>query len=99
VLDIALTDHESWTSRLGAVPEGENEVKAWRRDAGVVAAYRDRYQITGSHQLGPEPENTVQKIDRARRDAALQRAQSITRHEQDGPASRPGGRDQVGPRL
>lgn len=99
VLDTALTDQEPWTTRLGPVPEGEKEAQAWRREARVVAAYRDHYRITGSHPLGPEPETTAQKIDHARADAALGRAQAITRPRQDGPASRPVGRDQIGPRL
>ena len=99
VLDTALTDQEPWTTRFGAVPEGENEAQAWRREARVVAAYRDRYQITGSRPLGPEPETTAQKIDHARADTALERAQAITRPRQDGPMPRSVGRDQIGPRL
>ncbi len=99
VLDTAITDQEPWTTRLGAVPEGEKEAQAWRREARVVAAYRDHYQITGSHPLGPEPDTTAQKIGHARADTALQRAQAITRPRQDGPGPQPAGRDQIGPRL
>src|SRR5699024_1654304 len=98
-LDTAITDQEPWTTRLGAVPEGEKEAQAWRREARVVAAYRDHYQITGSHPLGPEPDTTAQKIGHARADTALQRAQALTRPRQDGPGPQPAGRDQVGPRL
>lgn len=44
----------------------------WRRAAVIVAAYRDRYQITDDRTpLGPPPQNTRQKIDRARAEAAL----------------------------
>lgn len=41
------------------------------RRAVVVAAYRDRSQITGSDQLGAQPEGTAQKIDRTRAEMAL----------------------------
>lgn len=99
VLDTALTDEEPWTARLGAVPEGEKDARGWRREARVVAAYRDRYQVTGSHLLGPEPETTAQKIDYARAEAALQRAQNHAQHERDAPGRRPAGREQIGPRL
>lgn len=99
VLDSALTDQEPWTAALGPVPEGEKEAKAWRRNARVVAAYRDCYQITSSRPLGPEPESAAQKIDHARADAALFRARAITKPQQDGPGRRPIGHDPISPRL
>ncbi len=99
VLDSALTDQEPWTAALGPAPEGEKEAKAWRRNARVVAAYRDRYQVTSSRALGPEPESAAQKIDHARADAALLRAQAISKPRQDGPGRRPIGHDPIVPRL
>lgn len=99
VLDSALTDQEPWAAALGPEPEGEKEAKAWRRNARVVAAYRDRYQVTSSRPLGPEPESAAQRIDHARADAALVRAQPITKARQDGPGRRPIGHDPIGPRL
>ncbi len=99
VLDSALTDQEPWTAALGPEPEGEKEAKAWRRNARAVAAYRDRYQITSSRALGPEPESATQKIDRARADVALLRAQAITKAQQAEPGRRAIGRDPIGPRL
>ncbi|WP_114906995.1 MobF family relaxase [Ornithinimicrobium murale] len=98
-LDSALTDQEPWTASLGPIPEGEKEAKAWRRDARVVAAYRDRYRITSSRPLGPEPESAAQRIDHARADAALLRAQAITKPQQDGPGRRPIANQPIGPRL
>lgn len=99
VLDSALTDQEPWTASLGLEPEGEKEAKAWRRNARAVAAYRDRYEITSSRPLGPEPESASQKIDHARADAALLRAQAITKAQPTEPAQRPIGHEPVGPRL
>ncbi|GAA3607847.1 hypothetical protein GCM10022199_09530 [Marihabitans asiaticum] len=39
--------------------------------ARTVAAYRDRYGITEDTSLGPVPENTARKVDRARAEIAL----------------------------
>ncbi|WP_206037908.1 AAA family ATPase [Rhodococcus sp. HNM0569] len=99
VLDSALTDQEPWTAALGPEPEVEKVAKAWRRNARVVAAYRDRYQITSSRPLGPAPESAAQRIDHARADAALIRARTITKAQQAEPVRRPIGHDSIGPRL
>ncbi|WP_180537432.1 hypothetical protein [Micrococcus luteus] len=37
----------------------------------MIAAYRDRYQITDRTPLGPQPEGVAQKIDRPRAESAL----------------------------
>ena len=71
VLDTALQTHEPWTTALGPMPDGERARQQWRRSALVVAAYRDRYQITDPAPLGAPPESTAQKIDRARAETAL----------------------------
>lgn len=99
VLDSALTDQEPRTAARGPVPEGDEEAKVWRRDARVVASYRDRYQITSNRPLGPEPESAAQRIDHARADAALVRAQAITKAQQAEPGRRPIGHDPISPRL
>ncbi|MGN6160846.1 MAG: MobF family relaxase, partial [Marmoricola sp.] len=74
VLDTALTEHAPWAIKLGSPPVGPVDLRAWRRQARVVAAYRDRYQITDPEPLGGTPETTAQKIDAARARAALSRA-------------------------
>ena len=72
VLAGALTDKAPWTSQLGPEPKGTKQRTTWRRAAVVVAAYRDRYQITDDRTpLGPAAQSTRQKIDRARAEAAL----------------------------
>nr|WP_290127569.1 MobF family relaxase [Cutibacterium avidum] len=71
VLDIALHTHELWVASLGPIPASGRERQQWRRRALVVAAYRDRYQITDPDPLGTQPEGTAQKIDRARAETAL----------------------------
>ncbi len=71
ILDTALQTQESWVTALGPMPASGRERQQWRRRALVVAAYRDRYQITDTAPLGPQPESTAQKIDRARAGTAL----------------------------
>ncbi|TSD58157.1 AAA family ATPase [Aeromicrobium piscarium] len=100
VLDAALADKEPWTTRLGEQLTDKREAKRWRRNARIIAAYRDRYQITTATPLGPDPETTAQKIDHARAEAALWRTRAIATRK--GPDSRerpPVEHDQVGPRL
>lgn len=69
ILDKSLGTKEPWTRALGAPPRGATE--AWRRHALTVAAYRDRYGVTGAHALGPEPQSDVQRSDAARARRAL----------------------------
>ena len=71
VLDTARDAGEAWTRRLGDPPRDPRKTAAWQRYARTVAAYRDRYGITEDTPLGPVPENTAQKIDRARAAAVL----------------------------
>lgn len=69
ILDQALRAKESWTRALGGPPHDAAEV--WRRQALTVAAYRDRYGVTGMHVMGPEPQSDVQRSDAARARRAL----------------------------
>lgn len=73
VLDTALFTHEPWVIALGPMPADGRERQQWRRRALVVAAYRDRYQITDPTPLGTQPESTAQKTDRARAETALRK--------------------------
>jgi conjugative relaxase-like TrwC/TraI family protein len=71
ILDQALNDGESWTTALGTPPKDERAAATWRRHARTVAAYRDRYGLTGPAPLGAPAESTAQKIDVARAHRAL----------------------------
>lgn len=82
VLDTALHTHEPWVTALGPLPAGERERQQWRRRAVVVAAYRDRRQITDSAPLGAQPEGTAQRIDRARAETALRTLTRPTFHDE-----------------
>jgi conjugative relaxase-like TrwC/TraI family protein len=79
MLDSALAEKAPWTTRLGPIPADAKREGVWRRNARIVAAYRDRYQITDPSPLGPTPTATAQKIDLARADAALTKVQQLAR--------------------
>ena len=71
VLDTALHTDEPWTTAFGPIPASGRERQQWRRRAVIVAAYRDRYQITDPAPLDTQPNSTAQKIDCARAETAL----------------------------
>lgn len=85
LLTHALDEGEPWTAALGPTPEGA-AASRWRECGRIVAAYRDRYQITDDTPLGPEAGSDAQKIDAARAETALKRAKQLSRqtpeHEQ-----------------
>ncbi|WP_300081988.1 MobF family relaxase [Propioniciclava sp.] len=82
VLDAAVQTHEPWVTALGPIPADGRERQQWRRRAVVVAAYRDRYQISDPAPLGAHPEGTAQKIDRARAETALRTLARPTIHDE-----------------
>ncbi|WP_192581515.1 hypothetical protein, partial [Micromonospora sp. AMSO12t] len=45
----------AWTAALGDLPTDDAGRQQWLTRAEVVAAYRDTYQYTGKHPIGPEP--------------------------------------------
>lgn len=80
VLDRDLNEGEPWTAALGNKPADVRAAQRWRQAGRVVAAYRDRYQITDDTPLGPGGGSDAQKIDAARAAAALTRAQQLSRY-------------------
>ncbi|AZH79006.1 conjugal transfer protein [Microbacterium sp. Y-01] len=82
LLDTALTDKHEWIIRLGVQPKQARAAQVWRNAALTIAAYRDRYGITGPAPLGAPAEVETQKIDAARARAALDRAQNLAQAEQ-----------------
>lgn len=82
VLERDLAEKEPWTVALGQEPEDERNRDAWRRQARVVAAYRDRYGITDDEPLGSAGSDP-RKIDAARAAAALRRARQLTHDRAD----------------
>ncbi len=101
VLDAAVHTHEPWVTALGPIPADGRERRQWRRRALVVAAYRDRYQISDPAPLGAHPEGTAQKTDRARARVAAERAQALVppRSSSTAPRSVAVKRKPVGPTM
>lgn len=73
VLAAAIAKSAPWVEALGAEPSDPRRGTGWRVAAHVVAAYRDRYRITAAGLLGGMPDTTIQKVDRARAEAALRK--------------------------
>ncbi len=78
-LDTALADGVPWVVGLGAAPSDPRSAGAWRRSARVVAAYRDRYQVTADTSLGALLDDVGQRTDYACAEAALRAAKATVR--------------------
>ncbi len=84
LLDQALNNRESWAAALVAPPKDEWAAATWRRFARTVAAYRDRYGITGPAPLGAPAENEAQRIDAARARRSLTQARGQVARDEPG---------------
>lgn len=71
----ALADRAPWTRRLGTPPTGATERMWWLQAVTTIAAYRDRYQVTGispagagaaGHLQWPEVRRAVRAAESAR---------------------------------
>jgi hypothetical protein len=52
---LAADQQPAWTTALGPIPDDQESRQLWLACAEVVAAYRDRYQITSNEPIGPQP--------------------------------------------
>jgi hypothetical protein len=82
LVDTALIEKHEWVTKLGTQPKQVRAARAWRYCARTIAAYRDRYAITGSSPLGAPAEAEAQKIDATRARAALDRARNVAQAQQ-----------------
>lgn len=87
LLDRALTAKEPWVVVLGT-PERQ-AMAAWRRQARLVAAYRDRYGVASESALGRETVTDLQRVDAARARRALGLARQLSEHEAEYGRQRP----------
>ncbi|MEU7611130.1 MobF family relaxase [Micromonospora sp. NPDC049204] len=53
--DLAAEQQPAWARALGDVPNDTAGRDQWLARAEVVVTYRDRYQLTSEHPIGPEP--------------------------------------------
>lgn len=74
----AVARDSAWLRELGKEPREPSAAASWRRQARIVAAYRDRYRAGGDGPaLGAPAVGAAQRIDEARAWAALQHARRI----------------------
>lgn len=83
LLDTALTEKHEWITKLGTPPKAARAAQAWRNAARTIAAYRDRYGITGHAPLGTPAETEAQKIDATRARGALMRMEGAALRSAD----------------
>lgn len=76
LVERAIKDREPWVATVSQT-QGALASPSWADEIRIVAAYRDRYDITGAHPLGPVPASITQRADRERAAAALQRAHEL----------------------
>lgn len=76
--EAAVADRAPWLRELGTPPAAGQARRNWLRHAATVACYRDRHAVTAATALGGEPASTVQRIDAARAQAAINRARALT---------------------
>ncbi|MEV0135743.1 MobF family relaxase [Dactylosporangium sp. NPDC050688] len=55
--ELAADHRPAWAAALGDIPDHDDPAgrRTWLANAGVVIAYRDRYQHRGDDPIGPEP--------------------------------------------
>ncbi len=77
LVDDAVRGGASWLVELGGEPSDPQRAQEWRREARVVAAYRDRYGIADGSALGSEATTSAQPGDTSKAREALIRARQL----------------------
>ncbi|WP_193599184.1 MobF family relaxase [Microbacterium sp. YJN-G] len=73
-VEAALVSKANWIASLGRVPVDPARMGAWRHQARVVAAYRDRYGVFDDDALGAPATSPNQRMDAAAAAMARDRA-------------------------
>jgi hypothetical protein len=60
----ALEDRQPWTLKFGRPPTDPVRLEDWLRRLDTIAAYRDRWQVSGNAILGGEPRSREQMAQR-----------------------------------
>ncbi|QAY64841.1 conjugal transfer protein [Xylanimonas allomyrinae] len=74
----AVQGRAPWVQRVGELPQGVIDRERWLHRLAAIAAYRDRYGITGRDPLGPEGVDAAQRRDADRARAALRDARALS---------------------
>jgi hypothetical protein len=77
----ALTEHaiqnnQPWVASLGTTPSDPARLATWQQQIRTVAAYRDRYRLSGTDPLGQAQSSQGQRLDHQRAALAARRAQA-----------------------
>lgn len=74
----AIANGEAWARRLGDQPADSRSRERWVLAASTVAAYRDRYKLTGDLPVGGRAVTDAQLADRQRALRAARTAKAAT---------------------
>ena len=75
----ALEDRQAWTVKFGRPPADPVRLEDWLRRLDTIAAYRDRWQVSGNAILGGEPRSPEQMTQRQARQHAVWAALDVLR--------------------
>lgn len=81
LVESAVTSAKRWIASLGRVPVDPARAGAWRHQARIVAAYRDRYAVFEDNALGAPATSPNQRIDAAAAAVARDCASSLSRRD------------------
>lgn len=77
LVDEAVRGGAAWLAELGGEPSDPQRAQEWRREARIVAAYRDRYGIADESALGSTATTAAQQGDASKALEALIRARQL----------------------
>ena len=71
---------QPWAKALGAIPEDPARRARWMREVSTVAAYRDRWHITGKETIGSPGDavSSEQSSQRRLAEGAATRARAVS---------------------
>jgi hypothetical protein len=83
----ALESGQPWAKALGAIPEDPERRARWVHEIVTVAAYRDRWHITGNETIGRAVDgvSTEQAVQRRLAEGAALRARAVSDGARRGP--------------
>ncbi|MCG7414652.1 relaxase domain-containing protein [Microbacterium aurum] len=81
LVESAMSSGEGWIASLGRTPADPARAGAWRHQARIVAAYRDRYAVFEDNALGAPATSLNQRIDAAAAAVARDCASSLSRRD------------------
>ncbi len=91
--EYAIQNNQPWVAHLGPPPTQPAQRAAWKQQVRTVAAYRDRYHLSGNNLLGQPPTNRRQRLDHQQAAAATRRAKAAAdqtharQHAQNSPTA------------